>query len=952
MSLSPGARLGAYEIVGALGAGGMGEVYRARDTKLGREVAIKILPPSFVQDPERVARFQREAQLLAALNHPHIAAIHGLEDHAGTPLLVLELVEGQTLADRLADAGRVLSDPPSGAGSNRLRQGFGGPPKRDEGLHSAKPEGPGLHISEALTIARQIADALEAAHDKGIIHRDLKPANIAFTADGQVKVLDFGLAKALDAGGAHTGRDALSHSPTLTAAATQAGVILGTAAYMAPEQAKGRAADKRSDVWAFGCVLYEMLAGKRAFGGEDLTDTIAAVVRGEPDWNALPADLSHQIRLLLTRCLEKDRRARVADISVAKFLMTETIAAPMPAASASAAQPRAGVSRRGVTAAIGLAFLLGIALAAASAWVLLRLTLAPSPRAVRFTITPPASQPMALSLTERDVAIAPDGSHIVYRSGTASDSQLVVRALDRLDSLALQGTAGARTPFVSHNSRWIGFFAPDGLKKVSTTGGPAITLCTYTGPARGASWGPDDVIVFATGDLATGLMSVPAGGGEPTVLTRPDVGQGEQDHVFPSVLPGGEAVLFTTTFLGQPGNTQIAVFDQRTRQTRTLIRGGGQAQYVESGHLVYAVDGTLRAVRFDPERLEVLGDPVPVADDVMTLPTGAANFDVSRDGSLLLVSGTIGDLGVTPRSLVWVNRQGHEEPIDAPQRTYAVARLSPDGTEAALDIRDRLSDIWIWNFARRTLTPLTVDPSQDMSPVWTHDGKRLILTSVRSGNPNLYWQAADGTGTVERLTSTSDTQFPTAISRDGRLVLLNEISLSSLDVLALTLGGGGQAAAPLVRTAAQEANAELSPDGRWVAYQSNESGRFEIYVRPFPNVDEGRWPVSPSGGTRPAWAPNGRELFYLDATGLLAAVPVQATAATFTAGTATTVLTKPYYAGYTTRGYDLRGYDIAPDGRRFLMIKEEAASTATGGASQPSMTVVLNWIGELKEKVK
>jgi serine/threonine-protein kinase len=416
---------------------------------------------------------------------------------------------------------------------------------------------------------------------------------------------------------------------------------------------------------------------------------------------------------------------------------------------------------------------------------------------------------MALSAGERDIAIAPDGSHIVYRSGAAGDAQLVVRALNRLDSLPLPGTAGARTLFMSHNSRWIGFFAQDGLKKVSITGGPAITLCTYAGPARGASWGPDDVIVFATGDLATGLMSVPAGGGEPAVLTKPDVGQGEQDHVFPSVLPGGEAVLFTTTFLGQPGNTQIAVFDQRTRQTRTLIRGGGQAQYVESGHVVYAVDGTLRAVRFDPERLEVLGDPVPVADDVMTLPTGAANFDVSRDGSLLLVSGTVGNLGVTPRSLVWVNRQGQEESIDAPQRAYAVARLSPDGTEAALDIRDRLNDIWIWNFSRRTLTPLTVDPSQDMSPVWTHDGKRLILTSARSGNPNLYWQAADGTGTVDRLTSSPNTQFPTSSSRDGRLVLLNEISLSSsLDVLALTLGGGGQAAVPLVRTAAQETNAD------------------------------------------------------------------------------------------------------------------------------------------------
>ena len=614
MALTIGTQLGSHEITGLLGKGGMGEVYRARDLKLKREVAIKILPEEFSRDADRVKRFQLEAEVLASLNHPSIAAIYDVGSDNGSRYLVLELVEGETLADRIA-------------------------------------RGP-IPIDETLDIAKHICEALEAAHEKGIVHRDLKPANMKVTSDGKVKVLDFGLAKALDRSG-NSGSFDPSNSPTLAATTTGMGIILGTAAYMSPEQARGKAVDKRTDIWAFGCVLYEMLTGKQAFVGEDVPDTIAAVVRGTPDWDALPAGASEQIRMLLKRCLENDRKKRLPDIAVAQFLMTESI--PVQPATSRVE------SRRHVRLAAVIGVAAGVVITAAGMGIIARWNTAKPPQAVRFMFVPPAVGPLALGGTDRDIAISPDGTHVVYRGG--NNGQLFVRALDQLEVQPLAGVTDARDPFISHDGHWVGFFTLNSeMKKVSISGGPPITLCRFAGVPRGASWGPDGTIVFATNDPATGLLSVPAGGGEPTVLTKPETAKAEADHQWPFVLPGGRGVLFTINITGRPAaNNQIAVLDLKTGQKRILIHGGSHAEYVDTGHIVYAVAGTLRAVRFDPARLEVLSDPVPVLDQITVSATGVAEFALSKSGALLYVPG--GTAGPpAQRSLVWVSRQGRRSP--------------------------------------------------------------------------------------------------------------------------------------------------------------------------------------------------------------------------------------------------------------------------------------------------
>jgi hypothetical protein len=840
-----------------------------------------------------------------------------------------------------------------------------------------------LPFAEALPIARQIAEALEAAHEKGIIHRDLKPANIMLTADGQVKVLDFGLAKLAPSGSGES--DGMTHSPTLTFNATQAGIILGTAAYMSPEQAKGRLADKRSDVWAFGCVFFEMLTGRRAFEGEDLTDTIAAVVRGEPEWSVLPLDVPAHMRLLLKRCLEKDRRLRVSDIGVARFLMTETIAAPdtVAAVTGTVPQPR---SRRGLFVRASIALGAGIVLLAIGVWAGMRLTTERVPHPARFAIAPPPMQPLSIQGGDRDIAISPDGSHVVYRSATgAGGAQLMVRPINQLDARPLGSIAQVREPFMSPDGRWVGFSIAGELRKVSITGGPSLTICRTSAAPRGASWGSDDTIIFALADPRRGLLSVPAGGGEPKVLTTADANKGEAGHFFPFVLPGGRAVLFTIAAGAGADSSQVAVLDLTTGQRKTLIRGGSDAVYVDpstssgqaasanprsspQGYLVYAAAGTLRAVRFDLARLEVVSDPVPVVEQVMTAPTGRANFALSVDGTLVYVPGGAATAPMAqPRSLVWVNRQGREEPIRAPARPYAVARLSPDGTRVALDLRDQTSDIWTLDLGRQTLTPLNLDPGVDMSPVWTPDGRRIIWASSRGGgNPNLYWQAADGTGAASRLTTHVNAQFPTSVSPDGTLLaffgtqtgmdtpqgVARPGSGTALNISVLTLdGSSAPATRPLIESAAAKLNPEISPDGQWIAYQSDESGQVQIYVRPFPKIDSGRWQISPEGGTRPAWARSGRELFYLDANELLTSVSVQTTATTFSAGTPRKLLDTRYYAGSTTRGFDLRAYDVSADGQRFLMIKDTAPADPQSTAPAASMVVVLNWFEELKAKV-
>ena len=916
-----GQRLGAYEVGALLGAGGMGEVYRARDSKLNRDVAIKVLLPAVAGDPERLARFRREAQTLASLNHPGIAQIYGLEDSKSGPFLVMELVDGPTLADRIA-MGRIPAD-------------------------------------EVIAISRQLVDALEAAHERGIVHRDLKPANIKVCDDGSVKILDFGLAKALDPQSGMGAAGSMADSPTITSPAmTQAGLILGTAAYMSPEQAKGRPVDKRSDVWAFGCVVFEMLTGRRAFDGEDVTDTIAAIVRGEPDWHALPSDTPPQIRLLLKRCLEKERRARIGDMAVARFLMNETIA-PSPTDGVPVPHDRKAGSRRLLAAALGGFVLCGIL--GAAVWLLLRppdAAVAP----VRFVITPPATAPLILQGNDRDVAIAPDGSFIVYRSGVASllRPHLMIRGLNEIEPRVLVGTENARFPFISPDGRWVAFHVGSEIRKVATSGGPTSLVCRMNGNPRGASWGDDDFIVFGSPD---GLRRVSASGGDPEALTNFDAQKPEQ-HVLPHVLPGAKWAVFTAFAGTDYVAPRLEAIELATRQRKSLLPAGHDAAYLNSGHLVFGLASpvaegepraraVLRAVRFDPERVQTIGDPVSVIEPVSVGGgSPALNYSVSRRGDLVFVAGGAGVVAPLTRTLVSVDRQGRETPIAAPARSYAVARISPDGTRVALDVRDAGNDIWIWDLNRRTLSVLSRHTAVDLSPIWTPDGKRVIWTSTRGGgNPNLFWQAADNTGSPERLTVNALNQFPTSIAPDGSSIVLFGSSgntTTAMDIFTLNLRDKSGQAEPLVSAPGFDFGAEISPDGKWLAYHSTESGEAQVYVRPYPNVNDGRWQVSNAGGTRASWSRSGRELFYLDRDGMLSSVVITA-GTSFIASTPTKILSTAYYRGSSALGLDLRAYDVFPDGQRFLMIKEP--QTSPSGPPVVDMIVVRDWAEELKQRL-
>jgi hypothetical protein len=912
LALTPGTRLGVYEVTAQIGVGGMGEVYRARDTKLGRDVALKILPDAFAADPDRLARFQREAHVLASLNHPHIAAIYGLEEgRAGTvpAFLVMELVEGEDLAQRIV----------CGA----------------------------LPLDEALPIARQICEALEAAHEQGIIHRDLKPANIKVRSDGTVKVLDFGLAKALDPydrDGANVGRpfrgaDA-ANSPTITTPVmmTGAGMILGTAAYMAPEQARGKAVDKRADIWAFGCVLYEMLTGTRAFAGDHVSEVLASVLAREPDWTLLPSNLSPAVGTYIRRCLHKNTKQRIADAQDIRLALEGAFDTEIPQTGAPVVVP---VWRR-VALASAAALLAGAGVATTLMWFATR----PVPlRVSRLPIAFSPATTLTVSGSGRDLAITPDGSRVVYVGNNGT--QLFVRALDALEPLAVF-TGAPNSPFVSPDGHWIGFVDAVGvvLKKVAATGGPAVTLAAFAEPLRGATWGPDDTIIVATGNPATGLQRVAAAGGPATVLARPDRAAGELNYVWPELLPGGRAVLFTITALtGGLDAAQVVVLELQTGKRTVLVRGGTHAHYVPSGHLVYAAAGTLRAVAFDLTRLETHGTPVPVVSDVVTTRAGGVDAVVAGDGTLAYVSGSAAVLGA-PRTLVWVDREGRETPIPAPPRAYVFPRLSPDATRIAVFAQDREADIWLWDLARTTLTQVTFGPGFDSFPVWTPDGRRLIFTSDRAGARNLFWQASDGTGAVEPLSESPNGRAPVDVSPDGRRLIFTEtFPKTGDDVMQMTLDGTHRVT-PVVQSSSGERNGVVSPDGRWLAYEANDLGRFEIYVRPFPDVDSGHWIVSTAGGTRPLWARSGQELFYVSPTGALMRVGVERGPAWGV--TTPTVAVKEGYlmSPVFTQG---RTYDIAPDGQRFLAIKEGGG--ANQAAAPRSLIVVLNWTEELKRLV-
>jgi len=892
MTLVAGTRLGPYEITATLGAGGMGEVYRARDARLKREVALKVLPDTFANELDRLARFQREAEVLASLNHPHIAAIYGLEESNGTPFLVLELVEGETLADRIQ--------------------------------HGPVP------VEEALQLALQIAEALEGAHEQGIVHRDLKPANIKVRPDGTVKVLDFGLAKALApvAQGFSPAGD-LSQSPTITSAAmaTGAGVILGTAAYMAPEQAKGRPADRRADIWAFGCVLYEMLAGRRAFAGEDVSDTLAAVLRAEADLDLLPASTPARLRRALKVCLQKDLRGRASDIHDVRLALEGAFDVDHPAAATAPAPTRIAPRwiAAGVIVAVLAAGVLGLWMRASDE--------APPPPVRRFAVILPAS--VELPRTEGSLlAISPDGQTLVYRAREAGVFRLYRRGLDQLEAAPIPGTEGAeQTPFFSPDGQWLAFPSGGTLMKVALAGGRPVPVGDLPASSiRGGSWGADDTIIVAA--FAAGLASVPAGGGEAMPIATPDDGR---QYWYPQILPGGRAVLFTASFPAVDAG-DVMVLDLESGMRRTLLAGGIAGQYVPTGHLVFVRGGDLWAARFDPERLEVVGDAAVVQEGVRVEVGGAVQMAIAGDGSLAYIPpGAV----AYRHTLVWVDRQGREEAINVPPRGYQYFRLSPDGASVALHVREAESDIWTWDLARETLARTSFNssvyaPNDVGPPVWTPDGTRIAFGHA---DGNVYWQAADGSGVPERLTEGAERRlFPRSFSSDGRQLLLAEAGAAgTIHLLDLEAGSGLQ-----LLPGMSCFNPEVSPDGRWLAYQSSESGRNEVYVRPFPDVNSGRWQISTAGGTGPLWSRDGRELFYLAGAGSIVGVPIDTTTG-FAVGRPAVLIEGDYVAGPG------RTYDVSPDGRRFLMLRD--LESDAGEPSSHQIILVQNWFEELKRLV-
>ena len=893
MALTVGSRLAHYDVTALIGEGGMGQVYQATDTKLNRQVALKILPEAFATDPDRLARFQREAQVLASLNHPNIAQIHGIEEAEDTRALVLELVEGPTLADRIG-------------------------------------KGP-IPIDEALPIAKQIAEALEAAHEAGVIHRDLKPANVVVKDDGTVKVLDFGLAKALDP--SQTGDP--SQSPTLTAAATQMGVIMGTAAYMSPEQAAGKSVDKRSDIWSFGVVLFEMLTGERLFKGETVSHVLASVLKTEPDWALVGADTSQAILRLLRRSLKKERKDRLPDVAVARLEIEEALTVTdQPEETRSHTPTRPNSTN-------ALPWVAGLVLASIAGLVGWSLAPTATRPVERFVVRAAPSPSPSVSDYQSDIAISPGGIEIIYPAGSADSSQLYVRTVDQLDGTLLEGTDLGRDPFTSPDGAWIGFFsaAEESWKRVPISGGPATDLFSSAPPvsvgSRGASWGLDDTIVFAHGGV--GLFRGPVGGA-PVPLTEPDASLGETRHYWPEILPGGEAVLFTViTDLSQGG--AIAVLDLTTNSQKTLVPVGSRPRYAATGHIVYGVGGALWAVPFDLGRLEVTGDPVRVLEGVQTKGSTSVNFSLSGDGSLAYLAGDTQQGG--QRTLVWVDRLGQEEQLGAPSRPYESARIAPGGDRIALEVRDEEGDIWTWDSIR--LTRLTFDPNSDRAPLWTPDGDRVLFRSTRAGLYNVYSRLADGTGTAERLVESPLAQYPFAVSSDGtNLVFGQRGQRGDLRVLALDSDGESE---PLLATPFEESEADLSPDGRWLAYKSDSSGRVEVYVTSFPAA-EGRYLVSgvappiPRGqeeGFALRWGPDGRELFYVSDRGLIR-VPIE-----FEGGLS---------VGLPETLFSLEGYaptfDVAPDGQRFLLLREDSPA---GETTRPRVVLVQNWHQELLERV-
>ncbi|MGH9460177.1 MAG: protein kinase domain-containing protein, partial [Vicinamibacteria bacterium] len=878
---------------------GMGEVYRATDTKLNRDVALKVLPELFAKDPDRMARFSREAQVLASLNHPNIAAIHGLEESGGKRALVMELVEGETLAERL---------------------------KRGA-----------IPLDEALKIAKQIAEALEEAHEHGFIHRDLKPANVKITPNGTVKVLDFGLAKALEGEATSGSSPDLSQSPTLSAAATAAGVILGTAAYMSPEQARGQKVDRRADIWSFGVVLYEMLTGKSVYTGETVSDVLAKVLERQPDWESLPKDTPASIQRLLRRCFEKNVRQRLQSMGDARIAIEQYLTNPgaeTTAIAAVAAGPAKPVWQEALPWAL-------FALAALAAGVMAMLP-GPAPEPPLLVSMEVADKPIWTGLGS-SVVFSPDGARLVYIVGDDNEREVRIRSLNQLDGATLATTAPPPyQPFFSPDGQWIGFVTSSAMQKVPLSGGTPMTLCAVD-RSRGASWGEDDTIVFAPSPNS-GLYRVSAAGGEPEPLTTLDEATGEATHRWPQVLPGGKAVLFTshTQQAGGFDNATIEVFVLATGERKVLRRGGSYGRYVPSGHLVYVNQATLFAVPFDLDKLEVTGSPAPVVQQVSwDVAHGGAQFAFSNTGRLAYVAG---DATLPEYPVVWVDANGETAPLLEERGSYGNPRLSPDGTRLSLTVlRDGNWDIWVYDLERGVSTRLTFDEASDTEQIWSPDGEYLAFSSDINGADNLYRKRADGSGELERLTESQTSEWATSWSRDGRFITYIK-SDNAFDLWVVPLEGDHKPEV-FLSTPFREANSDFSPNGRWMAYASSESGRSEVYVRPFP-PGGGKWQVSDGGGGFPRWSRDGSQLFYRTDEGLMVA-SVETGGDTFRAGKPRPLFEGAFLGGIGgvgLAGNSFADYDVAPDGRRFVMFP---APQDSGQRDHPHVTLVTHWFDEL-----
>jgi eukaryotic-like serine/threonine-protein kinase len=919
MQLPSGSRLGHYEIRSLLGAGGMGEVYRATDTSLKRDVALKVLPPSFADDADRLARFQREAEVLASLNHPNIAQIHGLEKSDGTTALILELVEGPTLADRIAQ----------------------GPIPPDEALH----------------IAMQIAEALEAAHGRSVVHRDLKPANIKLRPDGTVKVLDFGIAKALEPADGVSG----PKSPSLTTPAmTQAGILLGTAAYMAPEQARGRQVDQRADIWAFGCVLYEMLTGQAAFGGEDVPMTLARVLANDTDMKSMPGAISPAVRRTIKLCLEKDVRKRIADVRDVKL----ALAGAFETRDASAEIHRPPSSPRSLAAR-------WLIPAAAIALVLVALGTLWSPQRVAPALPETrlaAMAPAEIGATaEADLALSPNGRYLVvspvgHGARTVNSSPLWLWRLDSREAKPLAGTEGGFRPFWSEDGRFVLATTLQGaLKRVDIMGGPAQTLLSAGGViGRNAGGGSSrrDVIVF--GNAEGGLSRISWSGGEPKIITRPPAG-GTEHHELPVLLPDGEHFLyFRHAFTPDGDGIYVGSINAEPAEqpsTRLIPADDGPVVVTRPGdggsYVLFMRAGTLLAQRFDVATLTVDGDSVPVAADVEG-SSGNGWFTASADGTVLMFRERSQSVPAGTANLVWVDRNGAEEMIPAPSKAYGSANLSPDGRQIVLDIRDvesRTVDFWIWDFARQALSRLTTDGAIKTGAVWSPDSQRVgyaSATGTTGSGLKVSWRAADGASEPVVLDVSG---APTDVTADHKLVYSGVFP--PVDTFMVSLNDPSAAPTPLLTGPGNEFNATVSPNGAFIAYQSDETGLAEIFVRPFPDTSSGRWQISTGGGTRPLWSPDGRELFYYverasggsrgtSLAGSVMAVSIDYEPG-FRPGPAHELLSGPYAAPFPGRDV----YDITPDGRRFLMIKVADLSEPTN----PPLIVAQGWLDSVRERM-